>query len=128
MGGEVGTIQSFFSTLVQPLSHFKHFLIFTSALCAGKDNSLSFIVFLLPALLCNHTILSAGRRKKHQSIGRLPSRREREKSVSPKEQKNQRNGKPVKYINLRSKFTKKYFLPSSPMPQHISASCAAVSA
>jgi hypothetical protein len=54
--------------------------------------------------------------------------RERERSVSPKEQINQRNGTAVKYVFLKSKFTKKYFSPSSPMPLHILEPCAAVPA
>ena len=105
MSGEVGTIQSCFSTLIQPLSHLKHFLIVTSALCAGKDNSLSFIIypfqlFYVITLYCQQE----DEKKKHKCIGHLPSskkERERERSVLPKEQKNQRNGTPVKYIYLR---------------------------
>jgi hypothetical protein len=67
----------------------------------------------------------------HWALALTQRKRERERereSVSPKEQINQKNGTPVKYVFLRSKFTKKYFSPSSPMPLHILALCAAVPA
>lgn len=129
MSGKVGTIQSFFSTLMQPLSHLKRFLIATSALCAGKDNSFSFIIysfqlFYLITLYCQQE--DGKKTPLHRAL--TLTQREREREVSPKEQNNQRNGTLVKYIYLRLNIMKKYFSPSSQMPQHSLTPCAAVPA